>query len=273
MSLLLRALSLTRPCARSVARHGLRQLSSSSTRPATTGSRSWVYAAGLSFVGAATLSQTVHLDVDAGPTGETVVDPATSIEFPKTLTVPAKTKLPPVTLVGLGVRTVSFIGLKVYSVGFYADLSNPNLKVPKDMSPVAKARYLVENTACVIRIVPTRSTNYTHLRDAFMRALQSRLAIAKKEGTMTEELEHAVSSPMRKLKSIFPNSPLSRHTPLDIYLAAPVAGLPRALVFRDMGSIENDWVATEFVLHYFEGDGPSPPLKESVIKNLEAFSK
>lgn len=93
-----------------------------------------------------------------------------------------------------------------------------------------------------------------------MRALQSRLAIAKKEGTMTEELEHAVSSPMRKLKSIFPNSPLSRHTPLDIYLAAPVAGLPRALVFRDMGSIENDWVATEFVLHYFEGDGPSPPV-------------
>lgn len=58
-----------------------------------------------------------------------LVDPATSIEFPKTLTVPAKTKLPPVTLVGLGVRTVSFLGLKVYSVAFYADLSNPKLKV------------------------------------------------------------------------------------------------------------------------------------------------
>ncbi len=33
------------------------------------------------------------------------------------------------TLVGLGVRTVSFIGIKVYSVGFYADLNNPDLKV------------------------------------------------------------------------------------------------------------------------------------------------
>ena len=82
---------------------------------------------------------------------------------------------------------------------------------------------------------------------------------------MAEELEHAVSSPMRKLKSIFPNSPLSKHTPLDIYLAAPVAGQPRALIFRDMGSIENDWVATEFILHYFEGDGPSPPVCHSPL--------
>ena len=85
---------------------------------------------------------------------------------------------------------------------------------------------------------------------------------------MTEELEQAVSSPMRKLKSIFPNSPLSKHTPLDIYLAAPVAGQPRALVFRYMGSIENDWVATEFVLHYFEGDGPSPPVRPSPHPSL-----
>lgn len=98
-----------------------------------------------------------------------------------------------------------------------------------------------------------------------MRSLQSRLALAKKNGTMTEELEYAISSPMRKLRSIFPNSPLGKHTPFDIYLAAPVAGRPRALVFRDMGSIEDDWVATEFVLHYFEGEGPSPPVRSHFI--------
>jgi hypothetical protein len=34
----------------------------------------------------------------------------------------------PLTLVGVGVRTVSFLGIRVYSVGFYADLDNPNLK-------------------------------------------------------------------------------------------------------------------------------------------------
>lgn len=57
------------------------------------------------------------------------VDPETGIEFPETLVIPSRVRLPPFTLVGVGVRRVSFIGIKVYSVGFYADLSNPSLKV------------------------------------------------------------------------------------------------------------------------------------------------
>lgn len=109
-------------------------------------------------------------------------------------------------------------------------------------------------------LVPTRSTSYTHLRDAFMRALQSRMALGKQNGTLTEEVAQEAASPMRKLKSLFPNSTLAKHTPLDIFLAPPVLGKPRALVVRDLGSIENDWVATEFVLHYFEGKGVSPPV-------------
>lgn len=58
-----------------------------------------------------------------------VVDPATSIAFPKVMRIPSSIEIPPLILVGLGVRTVSFLGIKVYSVAFYADLSNPNLKV------------------------------------------------------------------------------------------------------------------------------------------------
>jgi Chalcone isomerase like len=57
------------------------------------------------------------------------VDPATSIEFPAVLRIPSKGTLPPFTLIGVGVRVVSFLKIKVYSVAFYADLSNPNLKV------------------------------------------------------------------------------------------------------------------------------------------------
>jgi len=57
------------------------------------------------------------------------VDPATFIAFPTTLRLPSKVPLPNFTLIGVGVRTVSFLGIKVYSVGFYADLENPNLKV------------------------------------------------------------------------------------------------------------------------------------------------
>lgn len=61
--------------------------------------------------------------------GPTLVDPATSIEFPKELRVPSRFPLPPHSLLGVGARAVSFLGINVYSVGFYADLTNPKLRV------------------------------------------------------------------------------------------------------------------------------------------------
>jgi hypothetical protein len=97
---------------------------------------------------------------------------------------------------------------------------------------------------------------------------------------------------MRTLKGLFPNAPLAKHSPLDIFLAAPTPNRPRALVFRDLGSIESDWLATEFVLNYFDNDGPSPPvrfhafsspslskltfllqLKDSAFEFIKSFSK
>lgn len=52
-------------------------------------------------------------------------------------------------------------------------------------------------------------------------------------------------SPMRKFKSIFPNSSLSKGTPLDIVVAAPPdkGGIERSIVVRDLGGLESDWVA------------------------------
>jgi len=225
-----------------------------------------------------TIMPTIHLDAVEHPPRaqdnvETVLDPATSIEFPKTICVPSKIKIPTMTLLGLGVRTVSFLGIKVYSVGFYADLENPNLTISQNMSSEEKIEHIVKTSACIVRIVPVRTTSYTHLRDAFMRALQARMALRKKEGTLSEDDAYNIGTPMRKLKSLFPNSPLQKHTPLDILLMEPSPGRSRALVFRDLGAIEDDWVAAEFVLHYFEGVGPSPALKKSVIEYLESLNK
>ncbi|KAF8898415.1 chalcone-flavanone isomerase-domain-containing protein [Infundibulicybe gibba] len=233
----------------------------------------WIWGSAIALSASLALSHTVHLDAPARPESEkeveTVVDVATSITFPTIINVPAKIQIPPLTLMGFGVRTVSFLKIKVYSVGFYADLSNPSLNLSAEMSPEEKITHIVNNTGCVVRIVPTRTTSYTHLRDAFMRALQGRMSLARQSGSMSEEEAQAAASPMRKLKSMFPNSPLEKHTPLDIYLTPPFTDRPRALIFRDMGSIENDWVATELVLHYFAGDGPSPALKSSVMQHVD----
>ncbi|KAJ7042596.1 chalcone isomerase [Mycena alexandri] len=207
----------------------------------------------------------IHLDSDS------VVDVDTGIEFPRTLRVPGQFKTPQLELVGLGVRTVSFLGIKVYSVAFYADLASPALRITPAMSPDDKIEHIVRNSTCLLRIVPTRSTSYTHLRDAFLRALQARLVEGRKRGTLTEEEAQAVASPMRSLKTLFPNSPLAKHASLDLYVPAPVPGQLRPVIFRDLGSVQNNWVATELILHYFAGNGASPALKKTTVARLENF--
>ncbi|TCD70650.1 hypothetical protein EIP91_002371 [Steccherinum ochraceum] len=217
---------------------------------------------------------TIHLDAEAVVQNEdTTVDSATSIAFPNTLRIQSKSPLPEFTLVGVGVRTVSFLSVKVYSVGFYADLSNPNLHIPKSASPEEKIEHIVKNTACVLRIVPTRSTSYSHLRDGFMRALQAQMVLLKKRGLLTQEEEFEVQSPLRKLKSMFPNTAMAKHTPLEVILLAPEPKQTRTLILRDLGALHSDWVSPQFVLAYFEGGGLSPPLKKSVFANLEHFGE
>ncbi|THH32325.1 hypothetical protein EUX98_g1869 [Antrodiella citrinella] len=200
-----------------------------------------------------------------------VVDPATSLAFPNTLRVQSKSPLPDFTLIGVGVRTVSFLGIQVYSIGFYADLKNPNLKIPKSATPEQKIEHIVRNTSCAFRIVPTRSTSYSHLRDGFMRALQARMVLCRQRGLLTQEEESDAQSPLRSFKSMFPNTALAKHTPLDILLLAPEPKQPRTLIVRDLGALHNDWVAQEFVMAYFEGKGLSPPLKNSVTDYLQDF--
>ncbi len=123
-----------------------------------------------------------------------------------------------------------------------------------------------------------------------MRATGERMVLGRKKGTLSEEEAVEVGLPLRKLKTLFPNSPLKKHTPLDIFLAPPVPGRQRVLIFRDLGGIESDWLAPEFILHYFENNGVSPPvsliqlewvpsithnnqLKQTVVARLKDFVK
>jgi hypothetical protein len=120
--------------------------------------------------------------------------------------------------------------------------------------------------------------------------LNGRLIKAKQHGELSEEQVIQEGSPIRKLSGLFPNSPLAKNTPFDIFLTAPQEGKPRALIFRDFGSVESDWVATNFVLNYLGPECPSPAvsfsmlyesdancgalkLKETVLKNMADFEK
>ena len=107
-------------------------------------------------------------------------------------------------LIGLGIRTVSFLSIKVYVVGMYvaaSDLAKLQAAFVKQAAEVEGASTLVpteqgklqemlldaehservwneflqtDKVRSVMRIVPTRDTDFAHLRDGWVRAVEGR---------------------------------------------------------------------------------------------------
>lgn len=141
-----------------------------------------------------------------------------------TLIVPASTMADTeYTLVGLGTRSVSFLGINVYVVGYYiatADIAELQARLVRRVNPIAstlisnekdelRAKLLdpVEGEAIwdellrsgvparsCVRVVPVRDTDFPHLRDGFVRAIQPRV-----DGAKDEKFGEA----MREFKRIF----------------------------------------------------------------------
>jgi hypothetical protein len=66
---------------------------------------------------------------------------------------------------------------------------------------------------------------------------------------------------MQQLKSIFPNSPLPKHQPLHVLITRPGPfsdPSSRALIFPELGRVNDGTIAKEFFLAYFDGHGISP---------------
>jgi hypothetical protein len=141
--------------------------------------------------------------------------------FPRTLDIPAYTapitSEPPTatqtittpsgtteyTLVGLGLRTVTFVNLQVYVVGYYvatADIAALQSALAKKVDPIATTLVPAERdqlrsalldpaegeqtwnellaagipARSAFRVIPVRDTDFHHLRDGFVRAIQAR---------------------------------------------------------------------------------------------------
>ncbi|EJT76617.1 hypothetical protein GGTG_06534 [Gaeumannomyces tritici R3-111a-1] len=107
------------------------------------------------------------------------------------------------TLVGLGTRSVSFLSINVYVVGFYvatADIAALQARLVKRINPIATTLIANEKddlrqalldpaqseevwnellregipARSAFRILPVRDTDFHHLRDGFVRAIQAR---------------------------------------------------------------------------------------------------
>ncbi|KAK4096933.1 chalcone isomerase [Parathielavia hyrcaniae] len=107
------------------------------------------------------------------------------------------------TLVGLGLRTVTFLGLQVYVVGYYvatSDIAALQSALTRKVNPIATTLVPSERgqlraalldpaegertwdellaagvpARSAFRVVPVRDTDFHHLRDGFVRAVQAR---------------------------------------------------------------------------------------------------
>lgn len=133
-----------------------------------------------------------------------------SVISPTLLVPPSATADTEYTLVGLGTRSVSFLGINVYVLGYYiatADIAELQARLVRKINPIAstlvstekddlRAKLLdavegesiweellqsgVPARSCV-RVVPVRDTDFPHLRDGFVRAIQARADRAQDE--------------------------------------------------------------------------------------------
>ncbi|RSH95398.1 hypothetical protein EHS25_000485 [Saitozyma podzolica] len=219
------------------------------------------------------------------------VDTDTSIPFPLRLQLTAH--VPPLSLVGLGVRKVSFLRVKVYSAGFYVDekalaqldrvpgfatytpqhlLTVPPADGGPHLQGEALIRKLLEYPApCAIRIVPTRKTDFAHLRDGFTRAIMARQKLAHQAGTLSHSDDHLINDAMHALKGLFPAHAIPKGKALVLYRTAKGA-LVVEYEGKELGKVDDPWMSRELFLAYFaDKDVISPKLKEDVAKGFEHY--
>jgi hypothetical protein len=210
------------------------------------------------------------------------IDPSTSQPFPLVLPTPI-TSLPSsckeLILVGLGVRAVSFLRVKVYVAGLYIDAKAlESLTSVEGWKGFEKAwmmgnkgdhsgeklmaALLDQGITCAIRIVPVRSTDFGHLRDGFTRAIQGRAKLARKQSKLDESTDEALSNSLQALKEAFPRTSLPKGQPLDLIFtpSTVTGGLDLILeeggkvlgkVESPRGSMESQYsVARQLILAY-----------------------
>ncbi|KAF3918517.1 hypothetical protein ABW21_db0206820 [Orbilia brochopaga] len=123
--------------------------------------------------------------VDTVPSGTSSVGPLpTRIYLPAGLVGDGeKQVLEEYTLVGHGIRTVSFLSIQVYIVALYiATSSLPSLQrhlLSAASTPIAFFNTVldsrgIDGVRMALRIVPTRGTDYSHLRDGWIRGIQAK---------------------------------------------------------------------------------------------------
>lgn len=204
-------------------------------------------------------------------------------------------------LLGLGIRTVSFLGIEVYVVGMYIatdDIARFQEALIRKIDPIASTLVAGEKeklkallldpekseevwnsvlketgTRTLIRIVPTKNTDFHHLRDAWVRVITSR---AQKPAYKAECSDEAFGEAVGQLKTM-----LNRGTvPKGKEFLLARNGRGKLAVWYDdgkvgaqrLGQVEDERISRALWLNYLAGKTvASEPARKSIVEGVMEF--
>ncbi|KAM0793265.1 hypothetical protein ACM66B_000727 [Microbotryomycetes sp. NB124-2] len=224
------------------------------------------------------------------PTVSGYIDPTSKTPFPTHLQSPTGKRL---VLVGTGVRTVSFLAIKVYAGAVYVEehalarfrAAYPSYTPDKLLPPFPKATddpygerlvaQILDTADVAIVIVPLRNTNLPHLRDGFARGLLARLKLPHVTEAMTDAENEAAPAAITEMRSLFPSRTLLKGAPLELYYSAQDRQVQfQSRAARDappdvLGKLTHPKLARELILSYFSDSlETSLELRKSVADGL-----
>ncbi|KAI0517474.1 chalcone-flavanone isomerase [Xylaria bambusicola] len=203
------------------------------------------------------------------------------------------------TLVGLGVRTVTFLGFEVYMVGYYMatqDIAAVQARLVKEINPIATTLVPSEKETLrkalldpehgeklwnsilkdirprsLFRIIPVRDTDFHHLRDGFVRAITART-----QGNNPEFGDEAFGLAMKDFKSLFNRGKVPKSR--ELLLCRDAVG--RLTVTYDdgktgmgsIGRVVDERVSRLLWLNYLAGKAvASEPARKNIVDGIMEF--
>ncbi|TAQ89031.1 hypothetical protein B7494_g2616 [Chlorociboria aeruginascens] len=202
-------------------------------------------------------------------------------------------------LLGLGIRTVSFLGIQVYVVGMYIatdDIASLQESLIRKIDPIASTLVagekeklkellfdsvkseevwgsVLKDTHCrtLIRIVPTRNTDFHHLRDAWTRQITARAQQNK-----TEFGDDAFGVAMGELKKLFNRGSVpkgkelllqrGKSGTLSVWYDDGKTGAQR------LGAVEDERISRAVWLNYLAGKTvASEGARKSIVEGVMEF--
>jgi hypothetical protein len=209
------------------------------------------------------------------------------------------------TLVGLGTRTVTFLGFEVYVMGFYVatqDIARLQEHLIKKINPVATTlipsekdalrralrdategeetwNTLLAEAGCrsVVRITPVRDTDFHHLRDAFVRAVTGRTQRDPKAFA-----DEAFGVAVRDLKSILNRGSLRKQAELllcrddrgklTVLFEPSGKGSGQGVNRELLGSVDDERLSRLLWLNWLAGNKvASEAARENIIQGVMEF--